>query len=258
MNDPLLKWRKEFPVLEDSTYLISNSLGAMPRGARDRMLEYAEVWGSRGVRAWEEVWWELPLRVGDEIAPLIGADSGEVVMLPNSTTMLAIVLSCLEGDARRRGRTKIVCEQLNFPSLIYLCSQWGKTNDARLHLVPSDDGISIDPNRMIEAIDEETLVVPMSHVLFKSAFIQDAKAITEQAHRVGAYVLLDAYQSVGTLPVDVRDLGVDFLIGGVLKWLCGGPGGGFLYVRRDLLKTLEPRLTGWLASTCTCAFWIRF
>lgn len=249
MNDPLLVWRKEFPTLQHSNYLISNSLGAMPSSVRNRMLEYAEFWETKGVHAWEELWWEMPMKVGEEIAPLIGARSGEVVMLPNSTTMLAVILSSLEGEVRKRRKSTIVCEELNFPSLLYLCREWGKTNNVGLRLVPSEDGISVDTGRMIEAIDEETLIVPMSHVLFKSAYVQDVRAIVERARAVGAYVLLDAYQSVGTIPVDVRELDVDFLIGGVLKWLCGGPGGGYLYVRPELSTRLKPRLTGWLAHT---------
>lgn len=247
MPDPLLRWRSEFPILERTTYLISNSLGAMPRSAATRLQEYAQTWASKGVRAWKDEWWDMPLRAGDVIAPLIGADSGQVTMHPNITLMEAIVLSCFEAPGARTGRTRVVCEELNFPSVLYLLRKWTATHGKQLHLVPSDDGMTVDTGRMVDAIDERTLLVPLSHVLFKSAYIQDVRAIIEKAHSVGAIVVLDAYQSVGIMPLDVKALNVDVLLGGVLKWLCGGPGGAFLYVRPELAATLEPRLTGWLA-----------
>ena len=245
--DPLLRWREEFPILAEKTYLVSNSLGAMPRSVSRRLQEYADTWSSKGVRAWSDEWWEMPVRTGDTIAPLIGAGSGEVSMHPNITLMEAVILSCFEEEATRQGRRKIVCEEMNFPSVLYLYRNWAETHDCELALVPSEDGITIDTQRLLDAIDEQTFLVPISHVLFKSAYLQDAKAVIEKAHSVGAVVVLDAYQSVGIVPVDVRALQVDFLVGGVLKWLCGGPGGGFLYVRPDLRTLFTPRLTGWFA-----------
>lgn len=247
MTDPLLQWRKEFPILGERTYLVSNSLGAMPRGVVQRLQEYTDAWGTKGVRAWSEGWWEMPVETGNVIAPLIGAGIGEVSMHPNITLMEAVILSCFEDEKERKRRSKIVCEEMNFPSIIYLYRNWAQSHGCELTLVPSDDGITVDTERLLDAIDEQTFLVPVSHVLFKSAYLQDAKAIVEKAHAVGAMVVLDAYQSVGIVPVDVRELQVDFLVGGVLKWLCGGPGGGFLYVRPDLRNRLKPRLTGWVA-----------
>lgn len=252
-DDTLLHWRKEFPILERKTYLISNSLGAMPKSVFKKMNEYAETWSTKGVSAWNEDWWDMPVRTGNEIAPLIGAGNEEISMHSNITTILAIVLSCFEGT-QVKGKRKIVCEELNFPSLIYLLREWTRTHSYELELVPSDDNITIDTERMLDAIDEETLLVPISHVLFKSAYIQEVQEIIKKAQSVGAYVFLDAYQSVGVLPLNVRDLGVDFLAGGVLKWLCGGPGGCFLYVRPDLSESLRPRLTGWFAHAEPFAF----
>jgi kynureninase len=185
------------------------------------------------VRAWEEEWWGLPARVGDQIAGLIGAPAGSVTMLPNVTLGEAAVLSCFEPAGRR---TKIVFEDENFPSVQYFFSRQ-----------PGWRATPVPKERLLEAIDEETRLVPVSHVLFKSAYVQDAAAIVERAHRVGAHVVLDVFQSVGVLPFDVTALGVDFAVGGCLKWLCGGPGNGFLYVRPDLRETLEPKLTGWAA-----------
>ena len=241
--DALLSWRKEFPTLETTVHMISHSLGAMPRRAYERLHEYADAWATRSIRAWEEGWWEMPVTVGDLIGGIIGAGPGEVVMQQNVSTCVAAVLSCLDWSGRRN---KIVSEAFNFPSNLYQCHALERMG-ARVVTVPSDDGIGIPPERMLEAIDGETLLVFVSHVLFRSSFVQDLAAITRRAHEMGAMVLADIYQSAGSVPVDVRALGLDFATGGSVKWLCGGPGAGYLYVRRDLWGRLEPRFTGWMA-----------
>ncbi|MBZ5553919.1 MAG: aminotransferase class V-fold PLP-dependent enzyme [Acidobacteriia bacterium] len=239
----LLQWRKEFPILESTCYMISNSLGAMPRKTYDDLRQYADTWARRGVRAWEEAWWMIPAEVGDLMAPLIGAGSGEVIMQTNVTLTQAQILSCFEF---KPPRDKIVCEAMNFPSVMYLYQQ-ATRRGARFETVPSHDGIHTPTEAMLQAIDEETLLVPMSHVIFKSAYVQDVQKIIDHAHQVGALVILDVYQSAGILPIDVKALNVDVVIGGCLKWLCGGPGNAFLYVRPDLYEKLEPALTGWLS-----------
>jgi kynureninase len=249
-KDELLKWRAEFPTLEKSIYLISNSLGAMPEGAYDSLREYADVWATRGVRAWTEGWWEMPVQMGDLLCPILGAKSGEISFHPNVTLAEAIILSCFDFGGRRR---KVVYTDMEFPSVMYLY-QAQRSRGARLHVVSSADGIRVDLARLLEAIDEQTLLVPVSHVLFKSAYIQDAGAIVQRAHEVGAYVVLDVYQSAGTVPLNVSELEVDFAVGGCLKWLCGGPGAAFLYVRPDLQLLLEPKLTGWMAHRDSFAF----
>lgn len=243
MDDPLLRWREEFPILSRTVYMISNSLGAMPRGVYAKMQEYAETWATRGVRAWAEGWWELPVTVGNKIGRIIGADPGTVSMHQNVTLASAIVLSCLDFSGRRN---KVVMTDMDFPSVLYL-HQKSLPPEARLVIVRSEDGLGIPTEKLLAAIDEETRLVATSHVLFKTAYIQDAQAIVERAHAVGALVALDAYQSVGTVLVDVKALGVDFLVGGCVKWLCGGAGGGYLYIQPDLALQLEPRLTGWMA-----------
>ena len=222
--------------------MISNSLGAMPRGVADQLQHYAEIWNTRGVRAWEEEWWMLAAEVGDEIGALMNAPKGSVACLQNVTTCEATVASCLDFSGRRN---KVVYSDLNFPSIMYFWEAQ-RARGARVVMVPNDDTVHVNTERLLEAIDEETLIVPMSHVIFRSAFIQDVAAIVEKAHRVGAYVLLDSFQSMGTLPFDVQQLNVDFCTGGVLKWLCGGPGTGYLYVRSDLAKKLKPSFTGWM------------
>jgi kynureninase len=241
--DALLSWRKEFPTLETTVHMISHSLGAMPRRTYERLHEYADAWATRSIRAWEEGWWEMPVTVGDLIGSIIGAGPGEVVMQQNVSTCVAAVLSCFDWSGPRN---KIVSEAFNFPSNLYQCHALERLG-ARVVTVPSDDGIGIPLDRMLAAIDGETLLVFVSHVLFRSSFVQDLAAITRRAHETGAMVLADIYQSAGSVPVDVRALGVDFATGGSVKWLCGGPGAGYLNVRRDLWGKLEPRFTGWMA-----------
>jgi len=243
MVDDLLRYRPEFPILDRTTYLISNSLGAMPRAVYDAMKGYADMWATRGVRAWEERWWMLAVEVGDEIGALMNAPKNTVSVHQNVTTCQAIVASCFEFNGKRN---KIVYDDLNFPSVTYFWEAQ-RNRGARVHMVKTDDGVTVPLERLLDAIDETTLLVPISHVIFRSAFIQDAKAIIEKAHKVGAYVVLDTFQSLGTVPVEVQALNTDFACGGVLKWLCGGPGVGYLYVREDLGRKLEPKFTGWFA-----------
>lgn len=250
-SDPLLAFREEFPILERTTYLVSHSLGPMPRSVPNRLAEYAEHWGNYGVRAWNFGWWELPVEAGDVIAPLINAAEGEVVMLPNVSLAQATVLSALDFPA---GRDTIVMTALDFPSVLYAYHALGPRFGARIEIVPSDDGIGIDTHRLVNAITERTRLVCISHVLFRSAYVIDVAAVCRRARQVGALVSLDAFHSVGVLPVDVKGLDVDFLTGGVLKWLCGGPGGCFLYVSPRIADTLAPAITGWQAHPRPFAF----
>ena len=237
----LHEYREQFPILAETTYLINHSLGAMPAAAEERVLEYARTWNTRGVRAWEEGWWDLPLTVGDQIARLIGAPPGSVSMHQNVTIAEAVVVSCFGFDGPRR---RVVYEEGNFPSVRYLYqAQRG-----------ADILVAADAEGVVDAIDERTLLVPVTHVLYKTGEIQDVEAIVARAHEEGALVVLDAYQSAGTVPLDVTGLGVDFAVGGSVKWLCGGPGAAWLYVRPDLASTLEPALTGWQAHARPFAF----
>ncbi|HEY0082909.1 MAG TPA: aminotransferase class V-fold PLP-dependent enzyme [Pyrinomonadaceae bacterium] len=251
MTDELLKWRAEFPILDKTTYLISHSLGAMPRATFDNLQAYAEMWATRGVRAWGEGWWEMPLTIGDEVARIIGAPPATVAMHQNVSVCQSLILSCFDPEARRN---KIVYSGLEFPSVMYVYEAHARSGAFRVERVPSDDGMTVSLEKMLAAIDEETLLVPISHVLFKSAFLQDARAITERAHEVGALVVLDTYQSAGTVPFSVTDLDVDFCTGGSVKWLCGGPGAGYLYVHPRLHAALRPKVTGWMAHEHPFAF----
>jgi kynureninase len=239
--DDLLGYRDEFPILHDCTYLINHSLAAMPAKAEDNLLEYARMWRERGIRSWGEGWWEMPVTVGDQIGRIIGAPAGTTVMHQNVTVAEMVVLSCF-ADVGERNR--IVYEEANFPSVRYLYQ-------AQPHL---EVVTCRDAEEIVAAIDERTLLVPISHVLFKNAEIQDVEPIVRRAHECGAHVVLDCYQSAGVVPFDVTALGVDFATGGSVKWLCGGPGAGWLYVRPDLADRLEPAFVGWQGHARPFAF----
>ena len=246
----LERWRDEFPILSRSVYMISNSLGAMPRQAARNLAEYADTWATRGVRAWEERWWEMPVEVGNKIARVIGAPAGTVSMHENVTTAQMVALSCLRPSAARK---RIVCSAMDFPSMVHLYRAQHAAG-FELRVVPGEDDLTIDTGRMLDAIDDTTAVVAFSQVLFRTSYITDAAAIARRARDVGAAVILDTYQSAGIVPVDVTTLGVDFAVGGCLKWLCGGPGNAFLYTRPERLKTARPSFTGWLSRQRPFAF----
>ena len=235
-------YRSEFSILEHTTYLINHSLGAMPAKAEERVAEYARTWGERGIRAWGEGWWTTPMTVGDQVGRIIGAPPGSTVMHQNVAIAEAVVLSCFLPPQATRNR--IVYERGNFPSVRYLYQA-----QPQLEVVVCEDDLEI-----LETIDERTLLVPISHVLFKTGEIQDVAPIVRRAHEVGAHVILDCYQSAGIVPVDVKALEVDFAVGGSVKWLCGGPGNGWLYVRPDLSVWLEPTFTGWQAHETPFGF----
>ena len=248
--DPLLSWRAEFPIVETCTYLVSHSLGAMPRRTAANLQEYADRWATRGVRAWHEGWWEIGRTVGDMLAPILGVARGTISMHQNVTVAMGVIASCHMFDGPRR---KIVMTDLEFPSNMYLFEGFRRYG-ADVVYVPSDDTVRTNLDRLLDAIDEYTALVPLSLVLFRSAYIQDAAAVIEKAHRVGARVILDVYQAAGTVPLDIGRLEADFAVGGSVKWLCGGPGACYLYVRPDLAAELWPGLVGWAAHANPFSF----
>ena len=240
----LLDYRSEFPILGHTTYLINHSLAAMPRRAEDRLREYARMWAERGIRAWGEGWWTMPMTVGDQVGRIVGAPAGTTVMHQNVAVAEAVVLSCFR-PVRRRPAT--------VSSTSGATSRRCATSTRRSPTSRSSSARS-EAGAIVDAIDERTLLVPISHVLFKTGEIQDVEPIVRRAHEVGAHVILDCYQSAGIVPLDVTALGVDFAVGGSVKWLCGGPGNGWLYVRPDLAETLEPTFTGWQAHEAPFSF----
>ena len=236
------RYRGRFPILETCTYLINHSLAAMPAAAEDNLREYTRMWRERGIRSWGEGWWEMPVTVGDQLGRILGAPPGSIVMHQNVTVAEAIVLSCFAG--MDGGRNRVVYEEANFPSVRYL-----------YQAQPGLDVVAVaDDEAIVGAIDERTLLVPISHVLFKNGEIQDVEPIVRRAHEAGAYVVLDCYQSAGIVPFDLTELDVDFAVGGSVKWLCGGPGAGWLYVRPDVAERLEPTLVGWQGHARPFAF----
>lgn len=245
----LLALRGEFPALAQSVYMISHSLGAMPQATTAALQEFASLWVNKSIVAWED-WLRESQLAASRIERVLQAAPGTVQMATNVSQVQATIASCLDY---RAPRNRVVYTDMNFPSVSYVW-QAEQRRGAEVVLVKSDDGITVPTERMIEAIDERTLIVPMSHVLFRSSYIQDAAAIVKRAHEVGALVLLDVYQSAGIVPLNVTELGVDFVTGGSVKWLCGGPGAAYLYVRPDLVRQFSPRTTGWFAHRAPFAF----
>ena len=249
-HDPLLDWRQEFPTVEATLHFASHTLGAMPRGAEEALRLYAQQWKLRGIRAWNEGWFTLPTEVGDVLAAILDAPPGTVSMHENVTVAQAIALSAVDF---RPPRNRLVCSAEDFPSVLYLYEGLARRG-AEVVRVAARDGHAIAEEDLVAAIDERTAVVAVSAVLFRTAQILDLGAIAARARAMGALSLIDAYQAVGTVPMDVTALGVDLVTGGSVKWLCGGPGAGWLYARPDTATRLEPALTGWMAHANPFAF----
>jgi kynureninase len=248
-HDPR-RWRERFPILGETTYLVNHSLGAMPKAVYGKLQAYADQWAKRGVRAWAEGWWDAPLEVGDRVAEILNAPRGSVVMHQNVSMIQSVVASALDFSGKRN---KVVYTEQEFPSVMYVWEAQRK-NGARIECVRGESDVGVSDERLLAAIDSTTKIVPISHACFRTSFLQDAAAVCARAREVGALVLLDCYQSLGTVPVDVQRLGVDMVCGGSVKWLCGGPGAAYLYVRPGLMEELEPRITGWAAHEEPFAF----
>jgi len=245
--------RKNFPILNKCVYLISNSLGAVPLQVRDALEQYYTLWAEEGVSAWEKKWWALSQEVGNMVASLIGSEKDCVTMMTNATQCHWVALST-QFLSKDRKRDKVIMTDCDFPSVIYAVSKICSFMDWKLDVIKSHGKPGINVDEILNRVDENTLLVATSHVYFKSAYIQDVSRISRYAHGKGALCLIDGYHAPGTIPVDVKELGADFYIGGCLKWLCGGPGTAFLYVRPALRKALEPQLTGWFAHKNPFAF----
>lgn len=248
-HNALLKWRTHYPALEDCVYMVSHSMGCMPKKAKEDVLECMTLWEKHGADCWDE-WLPEVANSGNRIAKLLSAPKGSVSMHQNCSTAMSVVASCFEYT---KDKHKIVYTDMQFPTISYVWKA-EERRGATCVIVPTDDQIRVPTERVLEAIDEETLLIPISHVLFQSSYKQDVKAICQKAKEVGAHVVLDVYQSLGCMPIDVVDMGVSFACGGSHKWLCGAAGAAFLYVRDDLHSVLEPRVTGWFANESPFAF----
>lgn len=248
LADTLLEYRKHFPALEECVHFISHSLGCVPAKASDDLGEFLELWRKKSITAWSE-WLPEVDRGAERISKIISAPAGTVVMMQNVSGIMATLASCFEFTAPRN---KVVYEGLMFPTVSYVW-QAEERRGAKCVVVPAKDGM-IDADAVCAAIDEHTLLVPLQHVVFASAQIMDVKKIVARANEVGAHVILDCYQSIGAVPLDVVDLGVSFACGGSVKYLCGGPGAAWLYVRKDLIEQFAPRVTGWFGNEAPFAF----
>ena len=247
--DELAKYRKQFPILAETTYLNSNSMGAMPAGAHAALGQYCDLWAREGVEAWHQ-WADVIDETADSIARFFEGGRGHTTLNQNVAFFQASVASSIDWN---RPRNKVVIEQLQFPNVVYVWDRF-RSLGANLELVPSDDGITIPLERMLEAIDETTAVVSISHGIYVSGALQDVAAICRRAHEVGALVVVDVYQTLGTVPFTAADWDADFIVGGSHKWLCGGPGTAFMWVKPGLRPKLEPRTTGWMAHAEPFAF----
>ncbi len=245
----LARYRSEFPVFRDRIYLNTCSLGALGERARRKVTEFLDLWQARGAAAWYDVWWAALAELRARYARIVGAAPTEIALAPSVSVALSSVAEAL--DYARR--PKVVVTSLDFPTVAY---QWlaKRPRGVELVVVESPDQVSVPVEAIVRAVDDRTALVATSHVYFTSGAIQDIKAVADAARQRGALTLVDAYQSVGQVPVDVRAAGVDFLTAGGLKWLLGGPGIVFLYAREELARRLAPTVAGWFAHKNQFAF----
>lgn len=240
--------REQFPILEKKTYLASHSLGAVPRATEESLKQYYREWASEGIMAWDGHWFKAISEFGNRLSDLLHVSHGTIAPMENVTRGFAAVASSLDWNQKTtsgKSKNKIVLTSLEFITSYPFWQGWAEMVGAQIVTVESDDGITIPTEKLIAAIDEEALLVLSSHVYFRSGAIQDLAAVTKRARSVGAYSLGDGYQAVGIVPVSLLELGVDFYVGGSHKWLCGGPGAGFLYVREELISKIAPKFSGW-------------
>ncbi|MBI4540780.1 MAG: aminotransferase class V-fold PLP-dependent enzyme [Gemmatimonadetes bacterium] len=233
--------RAEFPILGRKIYLNSCSLGALSRRSERHLEEFLARWHDEGAAAWYEHWLGRTNLLRRRVATFLGAEPSDVALLPSASAALSVIAESVDHSRRPR----VVCSALDFPTLAY---QWTVKPRVELVILRSHDGISVDPEQFAAAVDEDTMFLATSHVYFTTGCVQDIRALAEIAHEVGAYCLIDGYQAAGQIPVNVREAGVDFYIAGPLKWLCGGPGLAYLYVRDELVRRLRPRITSWFAT----------
>ena len=249
LDPDLARWRDQYPILARTCHLNSNSMGAMHRSAPLALAEYAALWEREGVEAWEH-WPAVVDATADSAARLFGGVPGHTALNQNVAYFQAAVASSLDFSGPRK---RVVMEALQFPNVIYVWERFRELG-AELVLVPSDDGMTVPLERILDAIDERTAIVPCSHAIYVSGALQDVGAICQRAREVGALTLIDVYQTLGAVPIDVAQWGADMIVGGSHKWLCSGPGTGFLYARPGVREQLRPRLTGWFAHADPFAF----
>jgi kynureninase len=242
--------RGRFAGIDVNTWLVSHSMGAPPLAARDALVRYHAQWADGGPEGAWPGWLDEMRAIGDGIGAIVGAPAGSVSLAPNVSLLQSALASSLD---LRADRNEIVYEALQFPSLAYVWTAWERAG-AKTVRVPTDDGRTIPTERICAAITERTAVVVLSHAYYQSGVLIDVPAIAARAKEMGALVVLDAYQTTGIVPYDVVELGLDVVVGGSHKWLCGGPGCGWIYVEPALAQRFEPAVTGWFAHRDPFAF----
>jgi kynureninase len=243
------RYRDRFPILATSTYLVSHSMGAAPLGAKTALESYFDEWASEGAEAWER-WLPRIAEIADGIGGIIGAPAGSTFLGPNVSTMQAALASSLTYTP---ARNEVVFEALQFPSLTYVWTEWQRFG-AQPRIVPSDDGQTIPTERILNAITERTVIAVLSHAYYVSGAVADIRAIQQHCRNTGTLLCVDAYQTTGVYPYDVTEWDLDIVTGGSHKWLCGGPGCGWIYVKPSLREVLEPAVTGWMAHARPFSF----
>jgi kynureninase len=249
LDPELARYREDYPILAHTTYMNSNSMGAMPRAAAAALQEYAAVWQHEGVEAWHR-WPEVIDEVADSAAAFVGGGKGQTTLNQNVAFFQASIATCIDWTGPRK---KVVMTELQFPNVIYVWERF-KELGAELCLVKSDDGITVPTERILEAIDERTAIVPVSHAIYVSGALLDIDAICKRSREVGALTMIDVYQTAGVVPIDAQQWGADIVVGGSHKWLCSGPGTGFMWVRPGLTEELRPKITGWMGHADPFAF----
>jgi kynureninase len=234
-------FRTEFPILQTRTYLNSCSLGALSRRSMGYLGEYQALWNTMGASAWYELWMGRIGQLKQTVATMWNADETEIALSPSVSGALSSIASAIDYSKRN----KIVVAELDFPTLVY---QWLARNDVEVVRVPSDDGIGVPPERWAEYVDERTALVATSHVFYGTGYVQDLAPIAKAARDAGALFLVDGYQSAGQIRVDPRAVDADIYVAGPLKWLCGGPGIAFLWVRQERIAELRPTTASWFGA----------
>lgn len=238
--------RAEFPILSTHTYLNSCSLGALSRRSERYLDDFRHRWHTMGASAWYEHWLGRIEELRSRVAAFWGAAPAETALLPSTSVALSVIAEAVPEVRSGQGRrNRVICSELDFPTLAY---QWAVKPEIELVVLRSPDGIRMDPEQYADAVDERTLFLATSHVFFTTGYVQDLKALADVAHRAGAWCLIDGYQGMGQVPLHLPSTGVDFYTGGPLKWMLGGPGLAYLYVRGDRVASLEPRITSWFAA----------
>jgi kynureninase len=240
--------RTEFPLLDRYIYLNACSLGPLPQRGRAALARYAQDWDEKGTPVWYSDWLPLLARFRERIGELLRAPAGTTALAPSVTVALTTLATGLPLPA---GRTKILIGELDFPTIGH---QWLSRPGYQVEFVPSRDGVTIPPEAFAERIDDRTALVATTHLFYTTGYLQDVRAIADAAHAAGALCLIDGYQTCGCVPLDVEAMGCDAFVGGCLKWLSGGPGNAFLYVRPNLIPQTRPQGTGWFATRVPFSF----